>query len=553
MQQKQKILLKKIFIEESTLKEHLEAQNNIYDKYLISLVLFTKKYKIKMSILKKAQILASSIHRNDRFLGKYLLNDYVNYDLPVILKTCSILDAKRRYIRMEKKLNKLKNKRRLVKHKSIMSNIYTLYAGAEMSLTSGKAKFIRNNWIQNISKRELEYNAIYYPINMWKKIIDILHLKPSDFKLNWFTKYVFEKICPHNSIIYECNNIDQSNIISIVKKYKLSWGYVKSTYNQFVNPELLNVVVDYIDLNDLVKEWDTFNIPELYSKICHRITTEKINMPYGELMKRIQSFKKDDTIDKNLMNKLMSIASDDLQKYDIKIEQPVVVFGDASSSMDVAIRTSSIIMSILCSLCNAKMHLFRTGDEFIKNAPRNVTDVIQMGEKCRASGLTSPVASLYPYLQKKEHVKTFVIVTDEIENTDYDGNYFTDLRNKKAFANVFKEYYENVYQAKIVFVSFLPDNKDGPMVSTLKKTIPDIGENLVQFRLNLKKPDLRKLDSLLDMLTMDTGVYDNDVDKLVKLTTGIPFENKINIFMDLINENEIKEFNPEEQIMKISI
>ncbi len=205
----------------------------------------------------------------------------------------------------------------------------------------------------------------------------------------------------------------------------------------------------------------------------------------------------------------MTVSEKKLEEYIIDIEQPVVVFGDASPSMDVAIRTSTIIASILCKICNAKMHLFGTDDELIEKPPRSVNDAIKMGIECKTRGLTSPVASLYPYLKRKEIVKTFILVTDEIENTDYDGKWFDDLADPKGFSAIFKEYRNTVYKSKIVFVSFVPDRRDGKMVKQLKKDIPGIEKDIIQFRLNSDKPDLRKLDLLLNTLEMESDIYNN--------------------------------------------
>ena len=42
-----------------------------------------------------------------------------------------------------------------------------------------------------------------------------------------------------------------------------------------------------------------------------------------------------------------------------------------------------------------------------------------MAVKITASGATAPAASLWPFYEKKEVVKTFVIATDEEENTGF--------------------------------------------------------------------------------------------------------------------------------------
>ena len=44
---------------------------------------------------------------------------------------------------------------------------------------------------------------------------------------------------------------------------------------------------------------------------------------------------------------------------------------------------------------------------------------MQLSKEILASGCTTPAASLFPYYEQKKIVKTFVIVTDEEENTKH--------------------------------------------------------------------------------------------------------------------------------------
>ena len=46
-------------------------------------------------------------------------------------------------------------------------------------------------------------------------------------------------------------------------------------------------------------------------------------------------------------------------------------------------------------------------------------EVLDMALRTTADGMTAPAASLWPFYEKKEVVKTFVIVTDEEENTGF--------------------------------------------------------------------------------------------------------------------------------------
>jgi hypothetical protein len=536
-----------IFLTDASIKSHLEQQQNHYDQYIASYVLLTRKYNKVLSIKKKAQILAVSMHRSDSVFSKYLMK---GCDLPTILKTCAILDARRLHAVMEKKLKKLENKKRITIHKSIMANVALLNDGMHLSLTNSKSKFIKDNWIIGLSDTDLEYNVIQYPIDVWKKLISYLHLKPTDFQIPWFTGYVFEGRSPDNSMINECKSADQNNICHIIKKYKLPYGYVKTTYGNLINEQVIRELAEYVDLNDIVKDWHTFDIPSVYEKIFYRMEKEKLTMPYGELMKRIQDFSDTKEINQQLMDRLIGLASTELTNYDIRIEQPVVVFGDASASMDVAIRTSSIIMSILCSICSARMHLFNDTDHMIESPPRSVQDVIRMGKECKASNSTAPVASLHPYLQNKEIVKTFIIVTDEEENTDIDDKWiYSD--SDTSFASVFKEYYQTVYQAKLVFISFLPNGLDGPMVRALKQLIPGIEKNIIQFRLNDAKPDLRKLDGLLDMLTMDTGLFDSDLRTIAEKIKGVPITDKLVMCNQYADTQHVESYEPHDIIITI--
>lgn len=96
--------------------------------------------------------------------------------------------------------------------------------------------------------------------------------------------------------------------------------------------------------------------------------------------------------------------------------------GDRSGSMDVAIRTSTIIASLLTAITNARLVFFNTENMEPKKMPTNIEEVLEMAVSIEADAATSPAASLYPFYEKKELVKTFIIVTDEEENEPYKGH-----------------------------------------------------------------------------------------------------------------------------------
>lgn len=496
--------IKKKLLEGCALLDHIMLQKECYNEYISNLLLLLYEYNHEFSIMELAKILTASMVRNDKDLSMFLLKDH-RYELPVILKCCDILDSRRLCAQLETKTDKIKDKTKLTKHTGLIANLKVLNEGIDMGLTSSKIKFLKEHWIKNIPKDNLEYMALLYPTKHWKWVIDMMHLKPSDFQLEWFTSYVFTKKYPNDSIIDICNSINSETIKDIIMKYKLPYEFLKLKYKNLLNDDIKKCIFSYTSLADLIRHWDDFNSSEIIELTYGRlINNEEIKMPYGELIKRIQLMKESYGINK-VVSKLIDLAETKLCSYKVSIEQPIVVLGDASGSMQVAVKTSSIITSILVKICNAKMHLFREKDELIKESPKNVSDVLNMMAKFQANGGTNPAASLNPYLQRKEIVKTFILVTDEEENGKINNQTFTDL---------FKQYRETVYPANLVFVSFLKTNQDGQMVRELKNKIPGIEKDIIQFILSNKNPDLRKLDELLNTLSIESEYYNMKYNQL---------------------------------------
>jgi hypothetical protein len=196
---------------------------------------------------------------------------------------------------------------------------------------------------------------------------------------------------------------------------------------------------------------------------------------------------------KSLRAKLLSLAEKLLEKYSLKLKN-TVVFGDASSSMEVAIKTSGIITSILCAICNADLHIFRTTNQHIINPPKTVNDVIIFNKTCHAMDMTSPASSLDYYYSSKKKVETIIIVTDEEENTRSSG---------MTFAEMFDKYCKEMkFVPKLIFVSFLKKGDKGKMFLELKEKYSQYVEYIQQHIFDIKTPDLTKLDSVLNKLSM---------------------------------------------------
>jgi len=187
-----------------------------------------------------------------------------------------------------------------------------------------------------------------------------------------------------------------------------------------------------------------------------------------------------------------------------------VVVGDASGSMEVAIKTATIITSILTVLCNAQLRFFHDKNFLPPILPQTIKEVIKVAEEVKATGSTAPAASLWESYHKKEIVKHFVIATDEEENTPSNGY---------RWAPLFKKYLDEVYaDAKLCFVSFL--NGGSAAVGQMVTELEALGIKPLQFKFHRTMPDLTKLDSLLALLSSESGQFKKQSEEFASIMTS---------------------------------
>lgn len=476
---------------EFTLVDHLKSQNENRETYIANLLLMIYKYKIKFTLQKRAHILAAALIRNDKDLYAFLFEEY-RQDVPLMFRTCQILDSRRYSKQLQRKMLCLKSKKKIDKIKSQIANLQSLGEDVEMSLSKSKIEIFKREWIAKIPSDILAKMALRYPRETWQNILNLLHVNEKEFSVPWFNNYVWKK-CGIGGDENTKMDID----VTFVYKYRPSFGFVKSQMKD-IPSDVINALADHEDMDIIFHNWDVFS--PFSEKIVTRLKTKGTDMLYGDMMRHLQTLPKDSPI----FSELCRLAQDRLQGYSrISIDKPVAVLGDASCSMDVAIRTSSVITTILCSLFDAQLHFFRSKDENIENPPRTVLEALELGEKVIARDCTSPAASLEYYYQKGEIIKTFIIVTDEEENTDSPNLHL-------RFAPLFQKYYQEIYPAKLVFLSFLDRPTDkGRMVPELEQ----LKVQVQQFKFDSSKPDLRKLDAVLNQLTMQTESFKKELDE----------------------------------------
>ena len=270
---------------------------------------------------------------------------------------------------------------------------------------------------------------------------------------------------------------------------------------------------------------------------------EKLNLGYGKLMERLLMFKdvKDKStlsnaslVDNSLFSLVIPIAELRMKTFKSTLESPVAVLGDASGSMEVAIRTATIISSLLAAISAAKLTFFNHENfEGKLNDPKNLNDVLQLAYETKASGSTAPAASLVPYYDKKEIIKTFIIVTDEEENAD--GR--TSDGQRWRFFKLFMDYRQQVYPASLIFVSFLSSqHSQGQMYSHF---IRENGPDVLQFKFDRSRPDLTKLDSILGVLCSKSS--ESFSGRVERIESDLKMLGLARTFEKLKTDNELKE------------
>eukprot|EP01124_Arcella_intermedia_P010569 TRINITY_DN17089_c0_g1_i2.p1 TRINITY_DN17089_c0_g1~~TRINITY_DN17089_c0_g1_i2.p1 ORF type:complete len:623 (+),score=161.36 TRINITY_DN17089_c0_g1_i2:41-1870(+) len=488
--------LKKLFIGESFLLDHYELQTETYPEY-VSCLLVLLHQGVDISKSSRSRILASAWSLKKFDLCEHLLDNFIElFGLPEVLRALQLMDVPRRKraltVRLEKhlKLNPPKDPslpptKKVSQFRAQIANLTPVPRDflPSCSVSGALAKKVRG-WIKKIPAEQLHFYALQLPKEPWKELADMIHVSPSDFQCDWFLEVTFGKKVPSGSILEVCEGLNSENVVDILKQnHKIPYSFLR-THVRPLPDEAKDLIALYTPIDVLIWWHEELQTPKVDEIIRARLLDGEVpKFTYGKLMERLLYFKRNRI---SFYDLIIPIAENRLRSIELLLEPPVAVFGDGSYSMDVAIRTATIIASVLTILTGAELKFFNVVTVEPPCYPANVTDVIEVAEKVAADGLTAPAAALWPYYVAKKPVKFFVIVTDEVENGKFNGKWF--------FPDLYRHYYEEVYPAKPVFVSFLENpNVKGRMVTALE----NMGIEVLQFRLDGKRPDLTKMDTLL--------------------------------------------------------
>jgi len=259
------------------------------------------------------------------------------------------------------------------------------------------------------------------------------------------------------------------------------------------------IIARKMSLDQLIWYHEELACPEVNVVLRQRLEAgEKPTLGYGKLMERLMYFESQSLPFASL---LLPTAEECLRSIQLALEPPVYCFGDASYSMDVAIRCSTIIGSVLASLTNATLRFFNDRVIELDKTPRTTREVMDTVKTIRADGMTAPACSLWQLYRERAKAKFIIMVTDEVENVKSEDFYWPTL---------YERYVREVApDCTAVFISFLGGGTEkGRMVRALES----MGiSRIIQFRLEGSRPDLTKLDTILGLLAAECRQFPQQV------------------------------------------
>jgi len=485
--------MRKTILIDNTLSHHLEMYQKDSKSYLDEVrdIFSNVDYCKTIPLSNKGRVVATLLHNT---------NNCTQFELPEIVLGCQILDSRRALKETLNKLTKIQlslidnpNNKRLIRKRKHLNDykkkVETLYENnPKLSMTLAKIRLIKK-WVKTLDENYLTNRALFFDASyrsQWKELADICHFAPKDFQLDWFMSYCFSGNIPETSLLYRIKNGDQQTLANIYQTTYLPYEYIRL---HKPNEELKKAIATKENLRTVLWYHDEIGF---YHIILSRLNDGcTIDLPYAKLADIIISMP-----NLTLKQKLINIADEKLKKYKMSFESPVGIFCDASGSMEVAIRTSSIVSSLLCALTNAELSIFRSNNTFVQNPPRTMTDVIQFVHDTRTDGQTAPAASLFPYVNLKKILKTIIVVTDQEENWTC---------NRQYFSSFYKTYVETVFPAKLIFITFrdVMNNETGQMYKSIEHTLGSVKtkELVTEYNFSKKEPDLRRLDAILEQYT----------------------------------------------------
>mmetsp|Transcript_78590 Transcript_78590/g.118193 ORF Transcript_78590/g.118193 Transcript_78590/m.118193 type:complete len:583 (-) Transcript_78590:91-1839(-) len=518
-----RLALVRLFKNESSVAEHMKmhkANPAAYASELLNL----NATGVSLSAVTKGRAAAVLWRSGDRDSVKSMMSQYSTMGIVEVLTMVKILDSGRKASQLQKKLATCK-RMRLTKKLDLTKKMKGLESeglpGDGCGASGALMKHVRR-WMTRIDKSALEFFLLSRPKAPWQELADLAHAKPSDFQLEYFLPSVYGKEAPMGSIhalADQCKSAaDVPGLLQLNKSFASCYSWIRTKFA----PKTFDVVTkealaQHIPLEEALWWYQELSGGKVDSILAQRIASGEPLVPdgvegrghanFGKLMERLLLFRRKKTPFADMLIPYAEALRRAEAPSGVKGKK-VAVFGDASSSMQVAVDAAAIVACSVCSCFDAELSFFTQDNLKAPVLPRSVDQTIEVASKVRASGRTANAASLLPYYQNKQEVDMFVMVTDEQENTKAGGMMFDEM---------FEAYVKEVYpHAKVYFISFIAQTDPGHMVQLLEKR--GLGERVKQFKFDPRLPDLSKLSSLLGMLAMelDDGNMEEDGEDMLE-------------------------------------
>ncbi len=486
--------LKRLFLvaEEIPLAQHHHAQATDRAAYVATLLLLLE-HGVELGAGVRARTLAAAWARRDHELASSLLAR-PPWNVATVVKALQLLDSGRQARALKKRIARLEAEGRARPSTlgSLRSRLHDLEReGSVGSLSGALARHVRR-WMRAVPEAQLTYYALTLPKEPWQQLADLVHPTPGALSAPWFLGVAYGAPAPAGSALADCDAATPDQLPAVATKHRVPYSFLR-TVAKPVPSALCDAVASYESLDTLLWYYEELRGGSLDAHIAERLAAgETSSLGVGKLMERVMILR---DLKAPFWRQLVPVVDRQLARMSLPLDAPVVVLGDASSSMTVAVRVATIIGSVLTVLTRADLRFFNQAVLYPKAAPRDTSGVLAVTDATRAVGSTAPAAALWPSLQRRDLVRTFVVVTDEEENTQCQG-----LR----FDAMYEKYRAECYPAQVVFVSFIGQRARGQMTAALDlRNVP-----YRQLRLDRERPDLTRLDAMLGDIAVQGDLFD---------------------------------------------
>lgn len=493
--------LAEFFLSAATFPEHvamLRADRNAYLSEFSSCL----ANGVAINAAARSRVLAACWATGDKDATDDLLRMREVVGVHELAKALQLLDAPRASRRLADKIEQMRASASAARLGRLQTDLVNLRSEMVMGeRVGGVSRPLCKRvaaWAGAFPADTLEFYLLNFPTAPWRAVADLCHLRPSHFALPYFLPACFDEASvPPDSLVGRGIALTPDNLhdtLAAEPRFLTMYSYVRRRVEpSHFTPAVKRMIAAGAPLGEVI--WWFLDLEHataaeaLRDRLVSGEGAESVrhSLNFGKLMERLLTFTERgysfaDLILPMAESRLASIL---FPHSDVR----VAVLGDASGSMEVAVKTASILGGLLSCCLRAELVFFNKKAFVPATQPRTAADVVRVAQATQARGSTCPAAALRRFYTARTPVDIFVLVSDEQENQTSEG---------LDFAELFALYREKVHPgAQVFFCSFLaPGLKAGKMQVALARR--GVGSRLFPF--NATCPDLSKFDSLLGML-----------------------------------------------------